>query len=45
MTDRLQIARETYRAYESGDRGPLDEHLGDDFTFSSPADVGIDRAT
>src|SRR2546427_4337911 len=42
--DRLALAREAYRAYESGDRRVLDELLSDDFTFFSPADVGIDRA-
>ena len=42
--DRLQIIRECYRAYETGDRGMLERHLAADFTFYSPADVGIDRA-
>jgi ketosteroid isomerase-like protein len=42
--DRLQIVRECYRAYETGDRGMLERHLSDDFTFYSPADVGIERA-
>ena len=40
--DRLQLARDSYGAYESGTsqccRG------SSDFTFYSPADVGIDRA-
>jgi ketosteroid isomerase-like protein len=40
---RIRIARETYQAYESGDRGLVDQHLSEDFTFYSPADVGIDR--
>jgi ketosteroid isomerase-like protein len=43
-TDRLQIVRECYRAYEAGDRGMLERHLSYDFTFYSPADPGIDRA-
>ena len=43
--DRLNLARDSYRAYESGDRGVLEDLLTDDFTFYSPADVGIDRAT
>ena len=43
--DRLQLARDAYRAYESGDRRVLEELLSDDFTFFSPADVGIDRAS
>jgi ketosteroid isomerase-like protein len=43
--DRLQLARDCYRAYETGDRRVVEELLADDFTFYSPADVGIDRAT
>jgi ketosteroid isomerase-like protein len=42
--DRLQIARDCYVAYETGDRQILENHLSPDFTFFSPADVGIDRA-
>lgn len=42
--DRLKIARDCYGAYESGDRHVVEERLTDDFTFYSPADVGIDRA-
>jgi ketosteroid isomerase-like protein len=42
--DRLQLARDAYGAYESGDRGVVEELLTEDFTFYSPADVGIDRA-
>src|SRR2546430_5078015 len=45
MSRRLEIARACYGAYESGDRSVLEELLTDDFTFYSPADVGIDRAT
>lgn len=44
VRDRLQLARDAYGAYESGDRRVLEELLSDDFTFYSPADVGIDRA-
>jgi len=43
--DRLELARASYGAYESGDRSVLEERLADDFTFYSPADPGIDRAT
>jgi ketosteroid isomerase-like protein len=43
--DRLKLARDAYGAYESGDRRVIEELLTDDFTFYSPADVGIDRAT
>lgn len=42
--DRLKIARDCYGAYESGNRRAVEELLTDDFTFYSPADVGIDRA-
>ena len=42
--DRLQVVRDCYGAYESGDRRVVEELLTDDFTFYSPADVGIDRA-
>lgn len=43
--DRRQLARDAYRAYESGDRRLIEELLSDDFTFYSPPDPGIDRAT
>ena len=43
-TDRIQIVRDCYSAYESGDRRLIERHLSDDFVFFSPADAGIDRA-
>ena len=43
--DRLKLARDAYDAYESGDRRVIEELLTDDFTFYSPPDPGIDRAT
>lgn len=43
--DRLQLARDAYRAYETGDRDLIEGLLAEDLVFSSPADVGIDRAT
>jgi ketosteroid isomerase-like protein len=43
-SDRLQVARDCYRAYEIGDRRLVEQHLSDDFRFYSPADMGIDRA-
>jgi hypothetical protein len=43
--DRLQAVRDCYRAYETGERDLVERHLADDFTFFSPYDVGIDRAT
>ena len=42
--DRIQLARDTYGAYESGDRSVIEELLSDDFVFYSPPDPGIDRA-
>ena len=42
---RLQIARECYDAYETGDRDLIERHLSEDFVFFSPPDPGIDRAT
>jgi ketosteroid isomerase-like protein len=44
-SDRLKVVRDVYGAYESGDRGVVEQHLSDDFVFSAPPDVGIDRAT
>ena len=43
--DRLKLVRDCYGAYESGDRRVVERLLTDDFTFYSPADPGIDRAT
>jgi ketosteroid isomerase-like protein len=43
--DRVQLARSSYEAYESGDRSVLEKLLSDDFAFYSPPDPGIDRAT
>ena len=45
MADRLALTREMYRAYETADRSVPEALLTDDFTFSAPPDVGIDRAT
>jgi ketosteroid isomerase-like protein len=42
--DRLQRARELYLAFAAGDRAAVERMLSDDFTFSSPLDVGLDRA-
>jgi ketosteroid isomerase-like protein len=44
-TDRLQLVRDSYRAYETGDRDLIERVIADDFVFSAPPDVGIDRAT
>ena len=42
--DRLQIAQDVYRAFAAGDRDFIERTFTDDFTFSSPVDVGLDRA-
>ena len=46
MTERPrpQIVRACFAAYEDCDRDAIERLLPEDFTFSSPADVGIDRA-
>jgi ketosteroid isomerase-like protein len=44
-SDRLRIVRDLYAAWESGDRDVFEQLLADDFTFSAPPDVGINRAT
>jgi ketosteroid isomerase-like protein len=41
--DRLQLARDAYGAYVSGDRSVIEALLSDDHVFFSPADPGIDR--
>lgn len=41
--DRPQLAKELYHAFMSGDRTFYEEHLSDDFIFSSPHDIGLDR--
>jgi len=43
ITDHIALAREAYRAYESGERPAIEALLAEDLTFYSPADVGIDR--
>jgi ketosteroid isomerase-like protein len=42
---RLQVVRDCYDAFASADRQLIEPHLTEDFRFSSPADVDIDRAT
>ena len=43
-SERLQLARRIYGAYETLDRGALEQIVAEDFTFFSPIDAGIDRA-
>jgi ketosteroid isomerase-like protein len=42
-SDHVQLARDLYGAYVSGDRAVVETLLGEDFEFFSPADVGIGR--
>ncbi len=44
MSDRVNSARELYLAFAAGDRDVVDGLLTAEFTFSSPVDVGLDRA-
>jgi hypothetical protein len=44
MTDRVARARAVYEAFATSDRQRIEQLLADDLTFSSPVDVGIDRA-
>jgi ketosteroid isomerase-like protein len=44
VSERLQLARQAYRAYETGDRELIESLLTDDFVFSSPPDPRLDRA-
>ncbi|MBV9196069.1 MAG: nuclear transport factor 2 family protein [Solirubrobacterales bacterium] len=41
---RTQLARALYLAFAEGDRELVESMLADEFTFSSPVDVGLDRA-
>lgn len=40
---RAQTVRDVYRAFANGDRSLIEKTFSDDFTFSSPLDVGLDR--
>ncbi len=44
MTDRTELAKATYRAYETRDRDLIESLVAADFTFSSPPDPVLDRA-
>src|SRR5437763_16723398 len=39
-----RLVQRSYEAFASGDRKFFEKHLAEDFTFSSPLDVGLDRA-
>lgn len=38
-----RLAQRLYDAFAAGDREFFERHLAEDFTFSSPLDVGLDR--
>ena len=38
-----RLAQRSYDAFAAGDREFFERHLAEDFTFSSPLDVGLDR--
>lgn len=42
--DRLQTARDTYRAFATGDRDLIEDVFAADLTFSAPPDPLLDRA-
>jgi ketosteroid isomerase-like protein len=42
--ERSRIAQDMYAAFAAGDRARVEALLSDDFTFSSPLDVGLDRS-
>jgi SnoaL-like domain len=42
--DRLARVRDVYGAFAAGDRERIEQAFSDDLTFSSPVDVGLDRA-
>ncbi len=44
MSKRADSARELYLAFAAGDRAAVEGLLAEGFTFSSPLDVGLDRA-
>ncbi len=43
VPDRLQLARDAYRAYETRDRELIESLMAADLVFYSPPDPGIDR--
>ena len=42
-TNRIDIARELYEAFASGDRDVVEQRLSRDFRFSAPPDPLLDR--
>ncbi len=44
MADRLQLVRDVYTAWRTGDRELIERVLADSYTFSSQPDPSLDRA-
>jgi ketosteroid isomerase-like protein len=44
MSNRIQVIKNFYKAFATGDRNFVEEHLTYDFTFSAPPDPHLDRA-
>jgi len=42
--DRREVVSDLYRAFNAGDRDAVEAILAEDLSFSSPLDVGLDRA-
>jgi ketosteroid isomerase-like protein len=42
--DTIELAKQTYRAYETRDRDLIESLVAPDFTFSAPPDPLLDRA-
>ena len=42
--DLVQLAKNMYEAFAAGDRPAVERMLSEDFRFSSPLDVDLDRA-
>ena len=43
MTQRERVVRDTYRAWQDGDRDLIERCLSQDLSFYSPPDPGLDR--
>ena len=44
MPDRSELAKATYRAYETRDRDLIESLVAEEFEFSAPPDPSLDRA-
>jgi ketosteroid isomerase-like protein len=44
VSDRRELARSAFRAYETGDRELIESLIADEFAFHAPPDPHLDRA-